>query len=112
MKKTLVALLMGCASIAGAVVPATVNRASRTVTNDSAYISSSTYLDKVIVTSPIVGGILGVYDSTFSNAPSLLISSVSLFSTQQIDFQDLGVRGIYYVTTGNGGLGVTILYKK
>lgn len=92
--------------------PATVNRSSMTQSNDSALISGAQYLDKVIVGSAVVNGVLGLYSSSFSAVPATFISSISLSIATTWNFENLKVNGLYYITTGNGAPGVTIIYKK
>lgn len=88
--------------------PATPNRSSFTATNDGAHIAAM-YLDKVIVGVASTGGVLKIYSSTHTT--SVLISSISLATVATHNFENLAVKGIYYVTNSNAN-GVTILYKR
>lgn len=110
MKKLIVAVLIGCASVAGAVTPSTVNRSSFTQTNDTTkYLSNSAYLDKVIVSAVSAGGVLTIYNSTWTTTP--VISSITLGTVGTYHYNDLWVAGITYTTISNTA-GVTIIYKK
>lgn len=111
MKKLLLASLL---LLAGSVVfadTATLPLSSFTKTNDNGvYISSSGYLSSVTVGIAAAGGTLVIYNSTWTtNAP--VISSISLGTVFQYEFNDQQVAGIYYVTNLNAN-GVTIQYKK
>ena len=90
--------------------PSTPNRSSFTATNDNGvYISSSMYLDKVIVGVASANGVLRIYNST--HTASVLISSISLGTVATHDFSNLAVKGIFYDTDTNLN-GVTILFKR
>lgn len=116
MKKLLVMLFLSVAGTAHADTPATVNLSSWTATTESTGIICA-YLDKVIISSSVPAGVFGIYNSTWSNAPGLLISSVSMFTGtnggKEIDFSNLKVKGgIFYVASGNASPGITVIYKK
>lgn len=106
--KYLFLLLMLCMTPLGwGAVPTTVNQSSFTLTNDTAYIAAS-FLDAVIVGAASAGGTLVIYNSTWTT--STIISSITL-SAREAHFDNLAVKGLYYVVTANSG-GVTIVYKK
>lgn len=122
MKKLIGIGILFCSCTAFAVDPGTVNIASFTQTNDAiACIVNSTgpggspvvtphYLDKVDVgVASGAGSVITLFNSTFTNTP--VISSITLTSVQNHNYENLQVRGICYTTVGNTG-GVTIIYKK
>jgi len=103
-----------------------INQSSFTATNDtckwinktsgngfSAQVSSTganSDFRGIIVASVTTGGIIGIYDSTFSCLPNTMISSVTLNSANEFHYNVRLYNGLSYTTTGNSG-GVTILYK-
>ena len=94
--------------------PSNFNRSSFTVTSDQkVYISSSAYLDGVIVGVPTSGGTLIIFNSTAAvNATSaVVISSISLSTVGNYYFNNMQVKGIVY-QANTATNGVTILYKK
>lgn len=89
------------------------NRSSFTQTSDAGvYISSSGYLDGVIVGVGSTGGVLKIYNSTSAAGATAasLISSITLSAASNNYFNNLQVKGIYYVADRNSN-GFTILYK-
>lgn len=112
MKRLLAALLL-LSTPALAVEPLTVNRSSRTATNETAYIEAS-YLDKVIVPIATASGVLEIYSSTYTTTVStnnVLVASITLGTVGMYDFANTQVKGIYYKTS-TATNGVTIIYKK
>lgn len=109
MKKYIVALLCGCASLAVAAVPASNNRSSFTQTNDTTQRITAAYLDKIIISAASTGGVLTVYNSTWTTTP--VISSITLGTVGTYHYNDLGVAGLVYTTISNTA-GVTIIYKR
>lgn len=110
MKKLLLAALLFCGvSSAQAIEPNSVNRSSAIVAAAGTGYIASLYLDKVVVGAASAGGVLELYNSTFTT--SVLISSISLATVRYVDFSNLQVNGIYWRTSTNLS-GVTIIYKK
>lgn len=109
MKKLIVALLIGCAGMVSAD-PATILRSSFTNTNDTnLYISSSGYLDAVIIGVASAGGFLSIFNSTYTN--TVMVSSISLATVGERHFNGILLKGITYTTVGNTG-GITIIYRQ
>jgi hypothetical protein len=87
------------------------NRSSFTQTSDAGvYISSSGYLDSVVIGVASTGGVLKIYNSSWTTN-SVLVSSISLATVQNIYFNNVQLKGIYYVVDRNSN-GVTIIYKQ
>lgn len=109
MKRLLLSLtcLVATVSMAEALDIQLVNRSSFTQTNESKYLAAN-YLDKIIVGATSSGGSLKIYNSTHTT--DTLISSVTLTAGTVLEFDDLKVSGLYYVTGSNTN-GVTIIYK-
>ncbi len=59
--------------------------------------------------SGTIGGVIGVYDTTFSCVPSTLISSFTMNTAREAHFNVRLYNGLSYTVTGNSN-GVTILY--
>lgn len=118
MKRLILALVLGCAGMASAAVPASDNISSFTTTNDSAAIQAA-YLDKVIITKVSATGHMNIFSSTWTsnlnspgtNSSATVVSSISLATVGTYIFDNTKVRGIYYVILNNVGA-VTLIYKK
>ncbi len=106
MKRFLLALVLMSSPLMAE--PNILQKSSFTQTNESVYIGSSTYMDKVVIGVASAGGNLQIYSSTHTT--SVLVSSISLGTVGMYDFNNLKVKGVFYRTTGNVN-GVTILYK-
>lgn len=111
MKKALLALLLLATGSAFAVDPLTIDRSSFTLSNESAYIASSTYLTRIIVSSATANAVLKIFNSTFTTVSASTIAIVDMSRVGMYDFGNTQVKGLFYVTTGNGN-GVNIIYKK
>lgn len=106
MKKALF-LLLGLGLLTSPAMADQVNKASFTLTNETAYIAARN-LNRIVVGVTSTAGFITVFNSTFTTA--LPISSMSLTAGNILDFDNLQVKGIYYRTAGNTG-GVTIIYR-
>lgn len=89
-----------------------VSKSSTTLTNESACITAR-QLVRVMVGATSASGVLKVYNSTatVNNSNSTLISSFTLTVGNPLDFENLSVRGLCYVTVSNTN-GVTIVYRQ
>lgn len=90
-----------------ALEPNTANKSSFTITSHNGYISAA-YLDKVIVAMTSSGGVLRLFNSTWTT--SVQISSISLGTIATHDFSNMQVQGLF-LSINNNANGVTILYK-
>jgi hypothetical protein len=106
--KRLVAALLLLASPSFAMDTNRVQKSSYVAVNQTAYLAAS-FLDKVIVGATSAGGVLEIYNSTFTTTGTL-VASITLGTINYIDFQDLQVKGVYYKTS-TATNGVTILFK-
>lgn len=110
MKKLVLAALLFCGAMAEANEPTTVNLSSAIVAaNSTGYIASG-YLDVVMIGMATAGGVLELYNSTFTTSAPL-ISSVSLATVGYRDFKNTQVKGLYWRTSSNTN-GVTVIYKQ
>jgi hypothetical protein len=94
--------------LAGPAMADQVTKSSTTLTNESGYIAAR-QLVRVLVGATSANGVLKIYNSTYTT--SGLISSATLVTGNALDFENLNVKGIYYVTTGNTN-GLTIIYRQ
>lgn len=113
--KKVILMLLALAFPALAFAGGPIAYSSFTVTNDSALIRSATStntvvntLSAVIVSSPTAGGMLKIYNSTWTTSNQ--VANISLATVQQYQFNDTVLKGIFYVITSNAN-GVTIIYK-
>ena len=87
------------------------NRSSFTATNDNlVYISSSGFLENIVVGVASAGGVLTIYNSTWTATGSVVVTSVSLATVNTYNYGNTQVKGLFYRTVGNTG-GVTIIYR-
>jgi hypothetical protein len=110
MKKTLIALLV--LLCAGPSFADQVSKASHTMTSESGYIAARN-LSRVMVGTTSSGGVCKIYNSTSAAGAtvSTLISSFTMTVGNPLDFDNLNVKGIFYITTSNSN-GITIIYKQ
>lgn len=108
MKKLLVTLLLLSVGIASANEPNTINKSSAPVAANSTGYIPANYLDTIIIGMATAGGVLELYNSTFTT--SVLISSISLATVGTRDFKNLKVNGLFWRASSNTN-GVTIIYK-
>ena len=86
-----------------------VNRSSAiAAVNYSTYVAAG-FLDSVVIGMATSGGVLEIYNSTFTT--SVLISSISLATVGDRQFNNLAVKGLFYRVSTNTN-GVTIIYKR
>lgn len=108
MKKLLVVLLLTMLGTANALDPFAVNRSSAILgAAGTGYIASG-YLDVVMIGAASAGGVLELYNSTFTT--NGFISSVTLTTVGYLDFKNLAVQGIFWRIASNAA-GVSIIYK-
>lgn len=116
MKKILIGILaMACAGISFANDG--IAHSSFTATNDTNLLmrsdtSTNTIvhtLTAVVVSSATAGGVLKIYNSTFSAVNPITFVDLGTVGVRQ--FFDIQVKGIFYTTTGNSN-GVSIIYKQ
>ena len=118
MKK--LSLLLGLlllSSVSFATEDWNIGKASSTLTNEGVVwipkTPPGTVLWKIVIGSPTIGGVIGIYDSsaTFNN----FIASVSLSGTNggpaEVSFEVRLSSGLSYKTSGNSN-GVTLIYKQ
>lgn len=104
-----VIVMLMCGSTVYANEPTTVNLSSAiAAANSTGYIAAG-YLDVVVIGMATSGGVLELYNSTFTT--SVLISSISLATVGHRDFKNTKVRGLYWRTSTNTN-GVSVIYKQ
>lgn len=111
MKRLLLASLVSLIPIAGfAVDPNTVNRSSFIAGGTQTGCIQATYIDKVMTGVTTSGGVLVLYNSSWTNT-SPVISSFTIAVGNPLDFDNTKVKGICYqaVLPTNG---VNIIYKQ
>lgn len=119
MKKYLLSsLLLGCLGVAQADNIQTVARTSFTLTNDSQVLITSAgatyspvYLSGIVIGAASAGGMLTLFNSSWTNTKAVTISSISLGAVGYIQFYDVALTALSYTTMNNSG-GVSIIYKK
>lgn len=104
-KAFLAVVLLSSISFAG---PSAVVQSSNTVTADSAYIENSRWFTGVVVSTASAGSTLTIYNSTHTTEGQIAV--VDLGTVHSYEFEDVNVKGIFYVKTGVSS--VTILYRK
>lgn len=109
MKRLIVGLVLLCGGSAFANDPNTINVSSAIVAATSTGYIAAGYLDVVMIGASTAGGVLEIYNSTFTT--SVLISSISLATVGYRDFKNTSVKGIFWRTSTNTN-GVTLLYKR
>ena len=109
MKRLITALLVLCGGLAHAVDPFSVNKSSFIAGTSHTGCIQATYLDKVHIGVSTSGGVLVLYNSSWT-VSSPIISSATLTLGGTYDFANMLVKGICYnaATPTNG---VTVLYK-
>ncbi len=86
-------------------------KSSYTATADTTkYIASSMYLDSIVVSSASIGGLVTVYNSTFTSVnqvlPTINMNNVGVWRVNLFMSQ-----GITYTTVGNTN-GVSFIYRE
>lgn len=106
MKKLLIALLL-LGSTAHAELTDIHKSSNIAAANSTGYLAAG-YLDKIIVSMATSGGVLELYNSTFTT--SVLIASCSLAAVTNHNFSNSEVKGLFWRTSSNTN-GVQIIYK-
>lgn len=108
--KRLLAVLALLIPVSGFADPITVNRSSHIAGGTQTGCIQATYIDKVMTGVTTSGGVLVLYNSTWTlSAP--VIASFTITVGNPLDFDDTKVKGICYqaVLPTNG---VNIIYKQ
>lgn len=108
MKKLLIALML-LSGVSYADSTDVHGSSAIVLANGTGYLPASS-IDKVVIGMATSGGVLEIYNSTFTTS-GILISSVSLATVGQREFGNTLVKGIFWRTSSNTN-GVTIIYKR
>lgn len=104
-------------ALTGLVSADQVSQSSFTTTNDVATLNSQTSTNTlshtligVMVSCPTTGGILRIFNSSFTTAVMSTVAVINMNALGNYPFYNRILKGITYSISGNGN-GVTIIYK-